>query len=169
MQLMEQKLSAEEESLLDKTFVYDSETGLIAMRNEPKKAIGAARASRGGNRYIRIKVFRTHIAAHRLAWRLITGSWPSGEIDHVDGNTLNNKRENIRNVPRTINQRNQKRNCRNTTGVCGVVRYGQKFRASFKINDKKQHLGTFERIGDAEEALKRARSQHGFSPDHGKR
>lgn len=42
------------------------------------------------------------------------------EVDHVDGNPLNNKIENLRVVSKIINQRNKKKYSNNKTGKSGV-------------------------------------------------
>lgn len=45
---------------------------------------------------------------HRVVWFLNTGSQPEGEIDHIDGNRLNNSFENLRVTTRVQNSRNVK-------------------------------------------------------------
>jgi len=46
--------------------------------------------------------------AHRLAWLLFYGDWPEGDIDHLDGDGLNNKIENMRDCKETThNLRNK--------------------------------------------------------------
>lgn len=60
--------------------------------------------------------------AHRAVWELCHGAPPPAdmEIDHIDGNGLNNDIENLRVVTRAINGRNLKRHGRNVSGVTGV-------------------------------------------------
>lgn len=45
---------------------------------------------------------------------------PKVEIDHINGDTLDNRRENLRVVVRTHNQRNRGKNANNTSGYKGV-------------------------------------------------
>lgn len=46
-------------------------------------------------------------------------------VDHIDGDTTNNKIENLRVTTRSVNQRNTKLNKRNKTGMSGVA-YSEK-------------------------------------------
>lgn len=58
---------------------------------------------------------------HRVVWELFNGEIPENmEIDHIDGNPLNNKIDNLRVVSRKINSRNSKMNSRNISGIAGV-------------------------------------------------
>ncbi len=77
--------------------------------------------------------------------RLITGAGPEKEIDHIDGNTLNNRRSNLRIVQGNGNHWNQPLRKDSTTGFKGVtfVRRDQKFKAQIGINGRKKHLGYF--------------------------
>lgn len=45
--------------------------------------------------------------AHRV-WLLKTGKWPKGEIDHINGNTFDNRFENLREVTNQENTWNQR-------------------------------------------------------------
>ena len=60
------------------------------------------------------------IKAHRLAWRLQTGDWPEGVIDHINGNDQDNRFSNLRDVTQSVNMKNQKRHSRHTSGATGV-------------------------------------------------
>ena len=48
--------------------------------------------------HIRICIMRVKYLAHRLAWLYVTGSWPSQDIDHIDGDPTNNRFANLREV-----------------------------------------------------------------------
>lgn len=58
---------------------------------------------------------------HRVIWVLKHGSIESDKvIDHLDGNPLNNKIENLRLISNSLNKRNNKKYSCNKTGVNGV-------------------------------------------------
>jgi len=60
---------------------------------------------------------------HRIIWELFNGEIPEDMvIDHIDGDTQNNKISNLRLVSRAINQRNCKKG-KNSGEVTGVCRY----------------------------------------------
>ena len=59
---------------------------------------------------------------HRVVWELFNGKIPDGLcIDHIDGNTSNNKIENLRLLTHKENMRNTKKSKGNKSGVNGVV------------------------------------------------
>lgn len=77
--------------------------------------------------------------------RLIMGSPKDAYIDHIDGNCLNNQRNNLRICNASENARNQKIRVDNKTGFKGVSYYKEwnKFKARIMIHGKEKHLGLF--------------------------
>jgi len=54
-----------------------------------------------------IKGRKVTIIVARLCWLVHTGDWPEHTVDHIDRNTLNNKWENLRDVPQSVNNKNK--------------------------------------------------------------
>lgn len=50
----------------------------------------------GGSGYMRVCRNRNRVMAHRIAWRIHYGEWPSAAVDHRDGNRSNNRISNLR-------------------------------------------------------------------------
>lgn len=96
--------------------------------------------------------------AHRLAWLYVYGEWPDAEIDHINGNTGDNRISNLRPATRAQNGANRGRQTNNASGVKGVCWHAQsgKWRAMIRISGKSRHLGLFNDIGAAAAAYARA-------------
>lgn len=122
------------------------------------------------NGYRTGNIFAHDYYAHRVLWLLYTGDWPVDQIDHIDGNRINNSIINLRMVSNVENHKNMKMNKRNTSGVHGVfwAKHAGKWRASIKIDDYNKHLGYFESIEDAAIARKSAEIEYGFHENHGR-
>lgn len=120
--------------------------------------------------YMRSKIFGKDYAAHRVAWALHHGAWPSGMIDHIDGDRHNNRASNLRVVSPTENSRNSSLGSKNTSGHLGVrleTRTG-KWIASI-TNDRRQiRLGSFAEKEAAVAARKAAEREFGYHPNHGR-
>lgn len=95
--------------------------------------------------------------------RVISGvKDPKIEIDHIDGDGLNNTRANLRQATRSENMCNRSNQRNNTSGWKGVYRRDNKYRAQIEIRQKSRHLGTFDTPEDAAAAYDRAaRELHG--------
>lgn len=76
--------------------------------------------------------------------RVILGAADGTEVDHIDGNGLNNRRCNLRSTTTGENQRNAKLRKDNRTGLKGVSRRGDRWVA--RITHEKQliYLGTYD-------------------------
>lgn len=86
--------------------------------------------------------------------RTVVGMIPKGmHVDHINGDTLDNRRENLRVVGRDVNNRNRVAGSKNSkTGILGVYPGNGKFVATIKSNGAPQYLGTFETIEQAQKA-----------------
>lgn len=139
------------------------------------KVAGYSKQKGLNTEYTTIRVFHKLHMAHRLAWAFSHGKWPDYEVDHLDGNGLNNSISNLRDVPKDINGKNSTKKKNNTSGVNGVYWHKQclKWCAEGHYTEggvnKKKYLGLFNTIEDAEAARLRWQDEHGgFSERHGK-
>ena len=121
--------------------------------------------------YFRTVLYNQHYLTHRIAWAMHYGEWPEKPmvIDHIDGNGLNNRIDNLRLVTAAGNIRNCRLSKNNTSGVNGVWYHKQckKWVAELMYNRKKISLGLFEDINDAKLATESARMALGFHDLHG--
>ncbi len=85
-------------------------------------------------------------------------------VDHIDGDSLNNRRTNLRGATNQQNVFNQPRPVTNTSGAKGVAwsKSKDRWRAYVTLNQKQHHVGYFTEFSDAEAAVKAARRRlHG--------
>ena len=94
--------------------------------------------------YRLIKINNKMYSSHRLIFLYHYGYLPN-EIDHIDGNRLNNDIENLREVTRSQNQWNRKSNKNSLSIYKGVSWHkpNKKWMSHIGINGKKKHLGLF--------------------------
>lgn len=144
---------------VSKVLGYDAETGKIhwtvsrSNRIRPGKEAGTVNA--GG--YIKIGIDRHYYGAHRIAWLLTFGEWPRAVIDHINGDTQDNRISNLRSVTQAQNSRNQKAAKNNASGFKGVHWHSRlkKWAASIRLDGKLHHLGYFGTPIEAAEAYDR--------------
>ena len=88
--------------------------------------------------YIRIKINSVSYKAHRLAWLYETDEDPGiFEIDHINGDRLDNSFLNLRKT--TSKQNNQNRKAK---GIC-FRKKENKWQAQIRVDGKLKHLGLF--------------------------
>lgn len=105
--------------------------------------------------YIVFSVNRTSVLAHRLAWLYMTGEWPGGVIDHINGNRADNRWENLRPSDATLNQQNQRKaKAGSIVDLLGVTldKESGKYVAQITHNYKHFHLGRFNTAAEAHAA-----------------
>ena len=79
---------------------------------------------------------------HRIVFLLAYGFMPP-EVDHANGNTRDNRPENLRAATRSQNTMNARKRRDNTSGVKGVTWSAQKgkWKARIQVNGKRLHAG----------------------------
>lgn len=143
---------------------YDQETGIFTRRISLTRRIKVGDVAGGPDRngHIRIQVDGRLYAAHRLAWLYMTGSWPSHDVDHIDGRRANNSFANLRDVSKAANQQNQRHpHARGTTGYLGVTfnKARGKFQAQIGTKERCKYLGLFPSAAQAHAAYLTAKRQ----------
>lgn len=103
---------------------------------------------------------------HRVVMERMTGApIPDGMlVDHINHNTLDNRRSNLRLCTKAENNRNAKRRSDNSLGLKGVSfeQSKNKFRARIKVNGKQRSLGHFDTAEEAHAAyVAKARELYG--------
>jgi hypothetical protein len=169
---------------------YCPETGRMTWKERPvwmfksKLRSSAANAKSWNHKHAGKMAFKATVAAgyrsgkvcditttaHRVAWAIYFGTWPDGEIDHINGIRADNRISNLRDVAGGENRLNMKRNRRNTSGTSGVSWFPRtrKWHAKIKYRNKQIHLGYFSDLADAVSARKAAEKKYGFHPNHGR-
>lgn len=104
--------------------------------------------------------------AHRLAFLLMTGSWPVNEVDHINGDRADNRWCNLRDVTSGGNKQNRKRHqVNNAQQLLGVsfwpARRGtKKYVAQLSKAGKRLHCSYHETPEAAHAAYVAAKRQH---------
>jgi HNH endonuclease len=135
---------------------YDPETGVWIRRVSTsnhraragdKSGITNGYAKRG---YAQIRADGRQYPAHRLAWLWMTGVWPVHEIDHINGERLDNRWCNLREASDTEQARNKVRRRVNGNGCPKGVRLnGGKWEARVWAGGENLHLGRFDNHHEA--------------------
>jgi HNH endonuclease len=114
--------------------------------------------------YIHIRVGNKIQKAHRLAWLYVTGKWPNGLIDHIDGVRHNNCFVNLRDATRQVNNQNQRRahSSNKSTGLLGASLHARsgKYQATIRVDGKKRHIGLYDTPELAHQAHLAAKREH---------
>lgn len=95
------------------------------------------------------------IPAHRVAYALYHGRWPSGFIDHINCKKDDNRIENLRDATRSQNGGNLRAPRTNTTGFKGVSKIASgRFKASITENGQSRQIGIFDTAEEAASAYR---------------
>lgn len=90
---------------------------------------------------------------HRAAIAIMTGNWPTGEVDHINGDRHDNRISNLRVV---CSQQNRMNTCKvkSPVGFKGVFMHPDtgRFRATIRKDGKNHYLGYFSTAVEAAKA-----------------
>jgi hypothetical protein len=139
-------------------FSYDPESGIFC------RLVRAGRIQPGpienvatGTGYVYLAIHNRKYLAHRLAWFYMIGRWPV-EIDHINGNKIDNRFRNLRPATRAQNEGNKFLRKDSSSGVKGVRWDDTKemWYAYITTNGVMKNLGYHKEMANAIAARQRA-------------
>lgn len=128
---------------------YECETGVFVWKVSRGNGLKVGDAAgRIGQGYRLVRVDGRGYLAHRLAWFYVHGAWPDGEIDHINGDKLDNRIANLRDIQHRGNAENKRKaRADNQTGFLGVhikpANTKRPFVASIRVDGVLKHIGAF--------------------------
>ncbi len=154
---------------LREIFRYEPDTGKLINRvhrnsKSPKGAEATARSKGYGSVSIKGKNYKTH----RVIWYLYYGVQPSKQIDHIDGDKLNNKIENLREVENKENCKNRALHAKNKSGFAGVRQLSNGKWNAYIWDKGSKNLGVYKTKLEAVVVRKAEERRLGFHPNHGR-
>jgi hypothetical protein len=150
---------------------YDPETGVLTWRVKRWRAKAGDVAGWRSGRNIHICIEQKCYLAHRLAWLYVHGQFPERDIDHIDGDPLNNRIANLRECSQAENQQNRSAfgSKRNTSGHNGINwdRARGKWLVRVRAYGVNHYGGRFQNLADAVKARDALKAKvHKFQPAH---
>lgn len=105
--------------------------------------------------------------AHRVCWKWAYGTEPE-MIDHINGDTTDNRIENLRSVSNQINSQNQKRRPDNVSGIPGVRLHMTDRSARWHVSFDKRYRGSFRCWAQAVALRRKLQAEAGYHKNHGR-
>lgn len=145
-------------------FKYNPATGSLVFRRYvagSRRQAGHAAGWLTADGRLRVGVNGKSYMATRIIWMMMTGEWPTSEVDHKDADGpksgWGDRWENLRLASHQQNIANSKVSVTNTSGCRGVRwhKLRRKWQARITVNGGDKHLGIFENK-DAAIAARRA-------------
>ena len=174
---------------LNECLLYDADSGVLTWRERPEHHFRTRRGWRtflsqkadrpaGGflkkgkwGSYHGVRLDKTLYLSHRIIWVMVNGYIPDGmEIDHIDGNTENNRISNLRAVSSSDNSSNSKLKANNTSGHHGVYWNKKMSKWCVQIWKNKQYYGGGSYAAFSDAVIKRDQMERelGFHDNHGR-
>lgn len=136
---------------------YDPETGVFRWREtcgRRKTVAGQIAGTVKKSTGYRVMKFRQKpYRANRLAWLIVTGAWPTHQVDHRNGVRSDDRWSNLRAATPSQNRANGRRRSDNASGFKGVRKTASgRWNATIQCVATKRRLGTFDTPEEAHAA-----------------
>jgi len=126
-------------------FRHDPRTGELFRR------VGTLAIGKKGYRQLRVNIGGKCSSVAHIVWFLEHGRWPNSMLDHMNGDSLDNRPSNLREVTHSTNLANSKH--RNRLLPTGVYAKNGRFQARISVNKALRTLGTFDTPKEAEDTF----------------
>lgn len=121
---------------------------------------GSPRSSGSGKLYWHIKIGGRAYKRSHLIFAWVNGRMPSPCVDHIDGNSLNDRPANLREATALQNAWNHKKRARRIDLPMGVRRLASgRFQARIALEGRQIHLGAFDTPQQAAAAYQTKRGE----------
>lgn len=149
-------------------FTLDAEAGRLFWKAPPKnhaeklgEEAGFINVGKGKNKtYWHVRAFGKTFKRSRVVFHMVNGRWPSPAVDHINGNSLDDRPENLRECDASQNTANSRDKARKHALPRGVYRMPQgNYMARLCIHGKTKSLGVYPTIEDASAVYQRARKE----------
>lgn len=110
--------------------------------------------------YWHVRVFGLTFKRSRIVYRMVHGVWPNPSVDHINGDSLDDRPSNLRIATLSQNTASAKRKQSASGLPQGVRRTKQgRFMARITVGGKTKSLGTFESASLAADAYRAGRKE----------
>ncbi len=135
----------------DYVIIYTNKNEPIYIDIEDIKEVIKYKWVNDGNGYAQATIKNKRIRMHRYIMQLHYKNIGRKNIDHINHNTLDNRKSNLRICNTNQNNENRKLQRNNTSKITGVYWHSQNnnWIAKININGKSKHLGSFNNKEDA--------------------
>ena len=159
--------------LLNELFYIDTGTWRLMRKTIPSNRCNKNKmaGSLGKRGYLVVRINKQQFYEHRIIYAIANGFNPLQNIDHIDGNKLNNNPSNLRDVSQTENMQNitkARKHC--VSGIQGAFLHKKtgKYTSSITANKVRHYLGMFDTPEQAHAAYMSAKRQmHAFGTQQG--
>lgn len=110
--------------------------------------------------YLIAKSGKKHIRISRYLMGVLDEDGTQIYVDHKNGDTRDNRRENLRIVTPSQNAMNSKLRSNNTSGCSGIYKYGNKWLTMIFFNNERIFLGYYDTYEDAVKVRKEAEEKY---------
>lgn len=146
--------------------LYVDETSISGLRwkvsPRNQRRAGDVAGSLGGTQRWSTEINGISYLNHRLIWKITFGSDPKEELDHKNRNHQDNRPNALREASHSQNGMNRKLASNNKSGTAGVSwnTSERKWEATGSENNKRVHLGRFEKLNSAIQARQEWEIKH---------
>lgn len=139
-------------------FHLDIATGRLIWRAPPKqhaervgREAGYLNRGKGRNKdYWQVRAFGKTLKRSRVVFFMTSGRWPEPGVDHINGDSLDDRPANLRECDQSQNTANSRDKIRRVDLPRGVYRTKQgRFMARLTVHGSSKSLGTFDTPAEA--------------------